>query len=162
MQSFSRQHVNGSQTLLRSARKQLHTTLPLIRDRGSRKWLFLIRSELLAQFVDTLTADYKYSRQNWENLSQQFPRPTSRKAKKRAIFFVAFLKFTLNLEYFEKKYQSHSLSINEIIKCEKGSYLNVQKAIFHATLRQITCYRIPNTADISTKPVSYHYSFNPS
>ena len=45
----------------------------------------------------------------------------------------------LNLEYFEKKDQSRSLSINEIINCETGSYLNVQNAMFHATLRQITC-----------------------
>ena len=58
------------------------------------------------------------------------PRSTSRKAKTRSIFFVAFLKFTLNLEYFEKIYQSHTLSINEIIKCEKGSYLNVQSQYF--------------------------------
>ena len=56
---------------------------------------------------------------------------TSRKAKTRSIFFVAFLKYTLNLEYFEKIYQPHSLSIKEIINCEKGSYLNVQKAMFH-------------------------------
>ena len=63
----------------------------------------------------------------------------SRKAKTSSKFFVAFLKSTLNLEYFEKKDQSHSLSINEIINCETGSYLNVQKAIFHATPRQITC-----------------------
>ena len=45
----------------------------------------------------------------------------------------------LNLEYFQKKDQSHSLSITEIINCQTGSYLNVQKAIFHATPRQITC-----------------------
>ena len=54
-------------------------------------------------------------------------------------FFVAFLKSTLNFEYFEKKDQSHSLSINEIINCETDSYLNVRKVIFHATLQQITC-----------------------
>ena len=37
----------------------------------------------------------------------------------------------LNMEYFEKKKdQSHRLSITEIINCETGSYLNVQKAIF--------------------------------
>ena len=53
--------------------------------------------------------------------------------------FFAFLKCTLNLEYFEEKDQSYSLSISEVINCESGSYLNVQKAIFHATLRQITC-----------------------
>ena len=50
-----------------------------------------------------------------------------------------FLKCTLNLEYFEKKDHSHSLSITEIINRETGSYLNVQKAMFHAMLRQITC-----------------------
>ena len=62
MQRFGRQHVNGSETLLRSARNQLHTNLPIIRDRESRKTLFLVRYELLGQFVNTLTADYKYSR----------------------------------------------------------------------------------------------------
>ena len=53
-------------------------------------------------------------------------------------FFIAFLKSTLNLEYFQKKHQSQSLSITEVINCETGRYLNVQKEIFHATLRQIT------------------------
>ena len=52
--------------------------------------------------------------------------------------FIAFKKFTLNLEYFEKKDQCQSLSITEIINCETGSYLNVQKAMFHARIRQIT------------------------
>ena len=61
------------------------------------------------------------------------------KLKTCSQFLIAFLNYTLNLEYFEKIYQPHSLSINEIIKCEKGSYLNVQKPIFHATPRQITC-----------------------
>ena len=62
MQPFGRQHVNGSKTLLISARNQLHTTLALILDRGSRKRLVLVTSELLGQFVNRLTADYKYSR----------------------------------------------------------------------------------------------------
>ena len=63
----------------------------------------------------------------------------SLKLKTCSRLFIAILKSTLNLEYFEKKYQSHSLSITEIINCETGSYLNVQKSMFHATLRQITC-----------------------
>ena len=57
-------------------------------------------------------------------------------------FFIAFLKSTLNLEYFGRKDQSQSLSITEIVNFETGSYLNVQKAVFHATLRQKTCYRV--------------------
>ena len=49
------------------------------------------------------------------------------------------MKSTLNLEYFEKKDQSHSLSITEINNCKTSSYLSVQKTVFHATLRQPTC-----------------------
>ena len=59
MQRFARKHVNRFQTLLRSARKQFHTTFPLISDRGSRKVLVIVRSEILEQFVNTLTADYQ-------------------------------------------------------------------------------------------------------
>ena len=63
----------------------------------------------------------------------------SRKLKTFSGFFIAFLKSRLNLKYFERKDQSHSLSITEIINFETSNYLNVQKAIFHATLRQTTC-----------------------
>ena len=54
-------------------------------------------------------------------------------------FLITFLKSTLNWEYFEQKDQSHSLSITGIINSETGSYLNVQKTMFLATLWQITC-----------------------
>ena len=37
MQRFGTQHVNGSQSLLRPARNQFHTSDPLILDRVSRK-----------------------------------------------------------------------------------------------------------------------------
>ena len=37
------------------------------------------------------------------------------------IFYTAFLKSTLNLVYFDRKDQSHSLSITEIINCETDS-----------------------------------------
>ena len=101
--------------------------------------LVLVRSVFLRQFVKTLTADYQCCRYNRENLWQQVPMQISRKLKTFSQFFIAFLKFTLNLEYFERKGQSQSLSIIEIINCETGSYLNVQKAMFHETLRQATC-----------------------
>ena len=71
MQPFGRQHLNWSHTLLRSARNQFPTTLPLILDRGSRKRFVLVRSELLGQFVNTLTAGYMYYRYNRENSSQK-------------------------------------------------------------------------------------------
>ena len=139
MQRFGRQHVNESKTSLRYARNQLHTRPLLIRVIRSRKMLVDVRSELLRQFINTLTSDNKYSRQNLEKFSQQVPMPTSLKLKNCSRFFIAFLKSTLNFEYFERKDQSKSLSITEIINCETGSYLNVQKAIFHSTLPKITC-----------------------
>ena len=65
--------------------------------------MILVTSELLGQFVNTLTADYKNSRYNRENLSQQVPMQTSLQLKTCSGFFIAFPKSTLNLEYFEKK-----------------------------------------------------------
>ena len=103
MQRFGTQHVNESQTLLRSAQNQFQTPVLLTLDRGSRKRLVLVTSELLGQFLNTLTADYKYSRQNRENLSQQVPMKTSLKRKTCSRFFIVFLKSTLNLEHFFKK-----------------------------------------------------------
>ena len=45
----------------------------------------------------------------------------SPKLKTFSGFFIAFLKSTLNLEYLERKDQSHSLSITEISNCKTGS-----------------------------------------
>ena len=58
------------------------------------------------------------------------------KLKTFSEFVIAFLKYTLNLEYFEKKDQSHSLSITEIINFEKSSYLNVQRPTFTQRFRR--------------------------
>ena len=74
-----------------------------------------------------------------ENLWQRVPKQIIRKAQTFSVFFVAFLKSTLTFEYFGKKDQSHSLTINEIINCETGNYLNVEKAMFYATFRQMSC-----------------------
>ena len=46
----------------------------------------------------------------------------SPKPKTFSPFSIASMKSSLNSEYFEKKDQSHSLSITEIIDCETDSY----------------------------------------
>ena len=71
----------------------------------------LFRCELLGQFFNTLTADYKYSRRNRKNLSQQVPMQTSLKLKTSSRFFIPFVTSTLNFQYFEKKGQSYRLGI---------------------------------------------------
>ena len=61
-----------------------------------------------------MTADDKQFSQNLESLPQQVQTQISLKPKPFSGFFIASLKSTLNLEYFEKKDESHSLSITEI------------------------------------------------
>ena len=88
----------------------------------------LVRSEVLGQLVNTLTADWdKHSAlESGVIYRNKFKRRfLKRNAKTFSRFFIAFLKCTLNLEYFEKKDQSHSLSITEIINSETSSYLKV-------------------------------------
>ena len=125
MQRFGSQHGNGSQTLLRSAGNHFYTNIPLIWGRTSRKRLVLVRSEVLGQFANTSTVHYKYSRYYLENLTHQIQMQISPKPKTFSEFCIASMKSRLNSEYFEKKDQSHSLSITEIIDCETGSYWNV-------------------------------------
>ena len=72
-----------------------------------------------------MTADYMYFRQNVENLPQQVQTQISLKPTTFSGFFIASLKSTLNLEYFEKKDESHSLSITEFNNCKTSSYLSV-------------------------------------
>ena len=47
------------------------------------------------------------------------------KTKTFSGFFIRSLKSTLNLEYFDKKDESHSLSVTEINNCKTSSYLSV-------------------------------------
>ena len=87
--------------------------------------MVLVGSEVLGQFVNTITAVYNYIRQNLENLRQQVQTQKSLKPKIFSGFFFPLMNSTLNLEYFEKKDQSHSLIITEINNCKTSSYLIV-------------------------------------
>ena len=84
----------------------------------------LARSKILGLFVNTLTAEYTYSRPNMETLTQQVQTPLSLKQKTFSRFFIAFLKSRVNGEHFHKKGESSSLSISEIIDSKRGGYLS--------------------------------------
>ena len=60
-----------------------------------------------------------------QNLLQQFQTTLSKKQKTFSGFFIAFLKWTWNLEHFQKKDEYRSLIISEIIDAERRGYLNV-------------------------------------
>ena len=59
-------------------------------------------------FVNTLTADDKYSLLNRDNLTQQNRTQLSQKQKAFYEFFLAFSKYILNFEAFEKIDDPHS------------------------------------------------------
>ena len=90
---------------------------------------------MLRLFVNTLTADNKYSRCNVHKFTQQVQTPLFRKQKAFCGFFIAFLKCAWNLEHFEKKYEYPSLIISEIMDCKTGGYLSIRKVLLQKTMR---------------------------
>ena len=56
------------------------------------------------------------------NFMEQLEAPLSRKRKTFSGFFIAFLKYALNLEHLEKKDEYPSLVISRIIDSERGGY----------------------------------------
>ena len=63
----------------------------------------LVTSEILRQFVNTLTTDDKYSRRYMQIFWQQLETPLSQKGIAFFWFFIAFLKCAWNLQNSEKK-----------------------------------------------------------
>ena len=76
-----------------------------------------------------MTAEYTYSRRNMQILTQQVQTSLSLKQKIFSEVFIAFLKSTWNGEHFQKKGESSSLSIYEIIDSKRGGYLSAWKAL---------------------------------
>ena len=72
-----------------------------------------------------MTIDDKYSRRNMLNFTQQLEALLSQKQNTFSGLFLAFLKYALNLEVFEKKDEYSSLVISKVIDSERGCYLNV-------------------------------------
>ena len=85
--------------------------------------------------LNTLTAEYKCSRRNMQTFTQQVQTPFSLKKKTFSEFFNAFLKSAWNGEDFQKKGESSSLSISEIIDSKRGDYLSAWKALIQNSFR---------------------------
>ena len=81
---------------------------------------------MLRLFLNTLTANDKYSLLNRNNAMEPIRIPLSKKPDTFSrFFFFAFLKFILDFEHFEKKDDSHGGYVSEIIDSEKGALIIV-------------------------------------
>ena len=121
--------------MLKSARHYWYPFFPWIWDKLRWKKSALVRSKILGLFVNKLTAEYKYSRRNMQTFAQQVQTPLSWKQKTFSAFFIAYLKSTSNREQFQKKGESSSLIISEIIDSKRGGYLSAWKALLQNSFR---------------------------
>ena len=70
-----------------------------------------------------------------QTFAQPVQTPLSLKQKPFSGFFIAFLKSTENGEHFQRKGESSSLSISEIIEFKKSGYLSAWKALLENSFR---------------------------
>ena len=70
-----------------------------------------------------------------QTLAIQVQTPFSLKQKIFSGFLISFRKSTWNVEQFQKKRESSSLSISEIIDSKRGGYLSAWKALLQNSFR---------------------------
>ena len=76
-----------------------------------------------------------YSGRHKQTFTQQVQTPFPLKQKNFSRFFIPFLKSTWNGENFQKKEESSSLTISEIIDSKRGGYLSAWKALLQNSFR---------------------------
>ena len=89
---FSNQRVNGFQTPLKVARLHYYPFFPWIPGKLSWKKTALLWLKILRLFLNTLTADDKYSCRNTQTFLQQLQTLLSQKRKTFSGYFIPFLK----------------------------------------------------------------------
>ena len=90
----------------------------------TRKKSFLVISKVLRKFVNTLTSNEKYFLYNRDNLPKQIQMQLPKKLKVFLPFCTGFLKPKFNYKDFEKKDESESLCLSELIDSEVPPYVN--------------------------------------
>ena len=122
---FGNQRINWFLTPLKEATHHYYPFFPWVSGKLSWKETALLWLKILRLFVNTLTADDKYSCRNMQNFLQELQTLLSEKRKSFSGLFIAFLKCAWNLEHFEKEDEGSSLIISGIIVSERGCYWNV-------------------------------------
>ena len=87
----------------------------------------LVLCKILRLFVNTLTADDKYSLLSRGKLTQPIQILLSEKQNTFSQFLLSFLKSPLNFAHFQTKDDPHSRSISRITVSGKGDQINVLK-----------------------------------
>ena len=130
--AFGSERVNEFQKLLKSAGKYLYPTFSSFWANMSEKKSFLVRSQILGLLVNTLTANYEYSRSIRENSPLPIQMQLSEKGKPCSQFFYCifgtYIKFWTFWKKKKKKkraswlkyFWSYWLQTTCLLKCVKG------------------------------------------
>ena len=111
---FDKQYGLRAKTLLKSPSQHLFRIhWSLVRKLSSRKSL-LLTCQILGPPINTLAADERYPVLNRDDLSVGIQIQLSQKQKTFSQFFAAFLKFSLNFQYFQKNEYPHRFCIFEV------------------------------------------------
>ena len=116
---FKNKDGKRGKSLLKVEWQDLHQIYRSMRRQLIYKMSPLVICKILRLFVNTLSADDKYSFLNRDNLTQPIQMQLSRKEKTFSEFFSQFLKSSLNFEHFQTKDDSHSWGISKITESEK-------------------------------------------
>ena len=118
--SFWKQHGKHAKTLLKFAWQNLYHIYWFLCSQLTFKKSVLVICKISRIFLNTLSADGKYSLFNRDNITQPIQMEVSQKQKTFSEFFSAFLKSNLNFEHFQKKKDDpHCWCISEITDPEK-------------------------------------------
>ena len=100
---FHSQHVKVSQNLAKSPWEHFYNGFWSFWEKLIWKISPLVLPEILGVFLTTLTAEGKYSIEDWEKLPLLIQMELSEKRKAFPEFAVQFVESTSNFKYFEKK-----------------------------------------------------------
>ena len=95
---FDSQHVKGSQALVKSAWRNFYQISSSLWAKLTWKMSLLVICKILGHFVNTMTADTKYSLPNSENLLESIPIQLSK--KRIILFFLIFFFYSWYLYQF--------------------------------------------------------------
>ena len=116
---FYRQHVKRSKTLVKCPWEYFYKTRLLLWSKLTWETSLLLIFELLRVFIETLTADHRYSLSYIWNLQVLHQMQLSKNLKTFSHFFCPFLKSSSKFEHFQKKDHIHTQCISEIIDFQR-------------------------------------------
>ena len=125
------QYVEWSKTLMKPQRQEAFPIVSFLWIKLSRKTSLLVTFKTLGLFVNTLTADDKYSSYEKLKFPQAIQMHLSKKPKINYQLFIAFLQSTSTFQHFEKEDERHTSTLSDVIdskrffllKCLKGYVL---------------------------------------